>query len=321
MQVNPNDPISSLSAYLNTILSTSTQFLFFFQNVRIIHSLTEILETQSFPEEETFVIDYMPIEDQTFEWSVQLEDIVISLSKQGNNSENALLANTHNGKLFKICDGPEELHSCCRNATDMHGITGNSVILLADGTICRTFDDPIVEIASCGADYAVGLSSKKIIIVSGGASSEIQQLDFFRSLVLTDKHLFWIESLNMIFKHDRMTGQRIHFESDVTFTKIAVFEDTIYAGTSNGKLVIISGQEMAVHDIPVRACKDIAVNKERIAVLSHLRAIILDRATLSLCADIIFEAQANSVLFANELLYVAHGDRITAYSLEKISIR
>lgn len=317
-QIDNEEPIGALSAYLNALYSTSEEYLFFYNELQLSGNLSEFIKNQNISTENLLTIDYMLPDDQESAFSVSLDDTVTFLIV----SRRALMACTHYGKVFDLSgsDQPKEMAIKCRNPHGEYGIWHKSVISLNDGSVVREFEGEIREISSCGENIAVGeFNSPRISIIravkddSNGFNESIPVSDFFRSLLLTNSALYWVESLNLIFKYEKETKKITNFSYEATITKIDEFNDIIYAGTSCGLLLVVENGNVSSFKVSIRLCKDIKVNGDVIALLSDYKLVLLDRTDLKQRNNLFFKEQANTVVFFNNLVYVGHGNKVSAF--------
>lgn len=338
LQLDLSAQMPHLTACLNTLLATETEYIFYYENCRLTSDIRSVIEKYALDTEHAIVIDYMDTRQQEADLNEPFDDVVTGLCCH----KGRLYASTYSGRLYSVAEdafGQAESGKRPEATVDVRMIVGDlriyaatedSVVDLETGqAMASQLDSKIACLATHGDSIALGMEDKRILLIfadeEAATSGDTRIIDmvptnsFFRSIALAEDALYWVESLNVIFRYDLETKSKQHHSAELTITSIRVEKDVIYAATSNSKLVVVANGSLSVHDVSTRLVDKILVGNGILLLVAQYSIAVLDQKTLEEKTCLFFDEQVNASVLGSDKLFVASGSSISAFFLTRFA--
>lgn len=336
LQIDPAMDAVSLTSYLNTLLGAAAEYLFYYQNTRLTRDVATLIEKHALDIENTLVIDYLNIGDQTADLHIPCDDVVTALL----HFKGRLYARLYGGGTLEYDLCGEHAPRKYGNMTEM--ASGENIYGVLDGAITDLetkvavlksgYEDSLF-IATSEDTIAVGATKKKIRLFrlrsspengAGDASSgdccaeDVYAEDFYRGVQLTKDALYWIESLDVVVRYDLSTRKKDTFYVRQTVTSLAVADGVVFCTTSNNMLVKIENKTLQSYDISIRSVDRLIPYQNTLILVSQHNIVSLDTATMEEKAYLFLDEQVNAAALGSGRLFVGNGSKISGYDLSRL---
>lgn len=317
LQIEPSMDVAALNAYLNSTLSTATEYALYYGSARIRDGMQEVVDRHGLNAEDVIVVDYLDMQEQCEDFSIPCEDVVTKLCLHGG----CVYARLYDGRLIELESGGQKRAGlgCVAGGERLVCAEGSAVVNAETGGMIAEFPAcEVVFLESRGPVIAVGLSKNRIVLLRDGEAEEIPTEDFYRCPRLTDDALYWIESLDVVVRYDFAAKKKSSFYTRNTVVSIAIGKDAVYGATSNGTVLAIRDKETDAHDVSVRVANDIILSGDAVILVAQHSIVSLDINTLAEKTCFFLDEQINSVVVAGDRLLAANGPRVSGFFLSRL---
>lgn len=334
LQIDPTMDTDGLSMYLNTALGKESRYLFYHADKRIITTVEDAMNRAELGTEAVITIDYVDIKNQVEDSSAFLEDVITGLAYFGGR----LYALLYGGSLVDVQMGSILADNVTGIACDtsMYWISGTKLMGVVDAAQdpveanlpegsnipaeinVTTPTNPFHSLATNNSIIATGSEKKQITLICPEQTTIVYSEEPYRNLLLTANALYWVETLDVIVRSDIKTGKkRSHFAKH-TVTAIAVENETIYAATSDGLLLVFSGT-LAPEAFPVslRAVDKVIIHGSVIFLVSQFAVVSICRTTFVEKACYAVEEQINAAVLSIDMLFIGCGSKVAGYKIDR----
>ncbi|KAI5168404.1 hypothetical protein PAEPH01_0101 [Pancytospora epiphaga] len=317
IQVDVKMDVVGMNAYVNMVEQKGTEYTFYYKNDRIKEGIQEIVERYNLDAEEVIIIDYIDNQMVIEDIAIPCEDVVTDICIYSDK----MYARLYSGDVTILLgqDGVVRRQTRHIGAGDrLLSVEGNKIIEMETGNDIVEMEGEVKILKTRGNAIAIGLNDKRIVLLREGSRDEIITEDEYRSLIIGEDGIYWVESVDVIVKYNWDTKKKTKSYTSHTITCIEIDKGEIIAGTSNGVVLNIQEGSIKPYEVDVRIISGILVYEDVIILSSQNRILSFNGSTFEERSSTFLDFQINSMKRYGDKLMVANGTKVSGLLLSRL---